>query len=243
MGSTEICAERLQARQAEYQRLKRIHRILGNVRLAGVAVGLGAIWWVESSVPAFTWLAVFAMAAAFLYTSHAFSSVESSAQYAGLAAAFYAGPVLGQRRKDGPGQTVAALSIQEDHPFALDVDVLQPEGLFDRLNIAATREGMNELVRLLTVPAEPRTINERQAVVKELKPQLDLRERFFVEGARKVAFIRTDDMLRWAVQDAPGVPHWIRASCAAVSFAVLSGLAALALGPSPLTLACLAVAR
>ena len=235
MKPPEICVARLQARQAEHKRLTRLHRILGNARLAGVGAGLLAIWFVESSAPAFTWLAVFALAVAFLQTSQAFSRVESSMRYADLAAKFYSAPVLGHRRKEGPGQTVEALTIQEDHPFALDVDVLQPDGLFDRLNITSAREAMGELARLLTQPAGPQTIKERQAAVKELKPLLDLRERFFVEGARRVPFIRTAEMLRWTSQDAASLPRWIRPSLAALSALVVCGVVALALSPSPAT--------
>ena len=237
MKPPEICVERLRARQAEHKRLVRLHRILGNGRLAGVGAGLLAIWFVESSVPTFTWLAVFALAVAFLQTSQAFSRVESSMQYADLAARFYAAPVLGHRRKDGPGQTAKALTLQEDHPFALDVDVLQPDGLFDRLNITSAREAMRELARFLTQPAGPGTIKERQAAVRELQPQLDLRERFFVEGARRVPFIRTDEMLRWTSQHAPSPPRWIRPCLAALSGLVVCGVVALALNPSPATYA------
>lgn len=235
MGPSEICSRRLAARQTERQRLERLHRLLGNARLAGVAVGLVGVWWVETSAPAYTWIAVLALAAAFLRTSQVFSRTEASMLDAALAATFYSTPVTGQPRRTSKEAKAAALGTLEDHPFALDVDVLRPNGLFDLLNTCATREGMRRLAGFLTEPAMTEAIWERQAAVRELKPQLDLRERLFVEGSRRTSHIRTDQMQDWGAQAAPPVPRWIPMTFLALSASVVCALVALALSPSAVT--------
>ena len=235
MGPAETCARRLAARMTEFHRLERSHRALGTARLAGVAVGLVGIWWVGANAPAYTWIAVLALAAGLLYTSSAFSRTETAMQTAALAALFYRSFVNGEPRTRGKEGNARALGAQGDHPFAFDVDVLQPDGLFERLNLATTREGMRELARFLTEPAGAAEMRRRQAAVKELKPCVDLREQLFVEGSRHSRHIRTDEMLRWGSRSAPHVPLWIPATLVTLSALVVCAFAALALRPFVLT--------
>ncbi len=234
MGPAEICAERLNSRYTEYKHLKRKHRLLGNARLAGAAVGLAVLWSVETYLPGLTWYAAALLLGGFIYSSVRFSRIESAIFDTGNAVVLYADPVYGFRRNEGPGQTAKDLPVEADHPFSLDVDVVQPDGLFDRVNTAATRTGMQELAKLLSEPVETAVIRDRQAVVKELKSQLDLREDFYLTGLRKVRCIRTDGMLGWASKKAAPVPRWVPAGCLALSSVTLAAAVAAALGTSPL---------
>ena len=232
MEPSEICKERLGACIREHSRLSRKHRILGNARLAGAVVGLACLWFVETYLPSLTWYLVAALLGAFVLTTRAFSNVEEAVKYTLRAAILYLDPAFGYRRRVAPGQGALNLDNDKDQPYSLDVDILQADGLFDLLNLAATREGMRELAKLITNPADLPTIRQRQAAVRELKDRLDLREKFYVTGALKLTHIRTDGMLSWAGRENSMVPRWVPAGCLALSVAVAATGIAAALGSS-----------
>ena len=239
MGPAEICRERMHARHEDRKKWKKRHRWLGNARLVGAGLGLAILWAAETYAPAFTWYVVGALVAAFLATGRLFARFEDAMTYAGHAVMLYAAPVLGERRKDLPGQTVESLELAKDHPFARDVDILGRGGLVDYLNIGSTREGMIRLVTLVTEPASNEVVTERQAVIKELKSQLDLREEFYVAGATKVPYIRTDLIREWAAQDPVRIPRWLPLACLGLSGATLVAAGFVAASPSPSTYAAL----
>ncbi len=239
MGPVEISIERLRQHRAEHDRLESRHQRLGNARLVGVALGLALLWWIENTVPAWTWPAASGLLAAVIGSTFVFSKIEDSMSYLRHACTLYPDPAQGGRRQQEPARTIEALNLESDHPFARDVDVLEPKGLFDRLSLAATREGMKELVSMLTTAATAETMRERQAAVKELKPQLDLREQFYVAGAQNVPAIRTDHMLAWAGQASVEVPPWIHQVCFVLSCGVVVAGAFAAVNATPLTIVAL----
>ncbi len=241
MGPAEICKERLYARRDDRTKWTRRHRLLGNARLVGAGLGLVGLWAVETYAPSLTWYVVVALVAAFLMTGRVFARFEEAMAYAGHAAKLYAAPVLGKRRRDLPGQTVDSLTLAEDHPFARDVDILEPGGLVDYLNIGSTRAGMARLVSLVTEPASNEVIAKRQAVIKELKPKLDLREEFYVAGSTKVPYIRTHLIREWAAQETVQIPRWLPIACLALSGAALLAAGFVAASPSPPTYVALGV--
>ena len=241
MGPAEISAERLRERREELARLESRHQQLGNARLVAVAVGLALLWWIENTVPAWTWPAAAGLLAAVIGSTFVFSRIENSLEYLRLACTLYPDAANGGRRQQPPARTIEALNLETDHAFARDVDILEPRGLFDRLSLAATREGMDELVRMLTTPATAGTMRERQAVVKELKPQLDLRERFYVAGAQKVQTVRTDHMVEWSRQDNVHVAPWIHRVCFVLSCGVVATAVVAAVSPTPLTILAVSV--
>lgn len=64
-----------------------------------------------------------------------------------------------------------------DHPFANDLDLFGRGSLFQRICVAHTRFGQEALARLLTDPVDAATIAARQAAVRALAGELDLRQR------------------------------------------------------------------
>ncbi len=236
MTNRETCATHCTAHKKEHQRLKRLHRVIGNARLFGVLVALGLLWLIETHWPAFSWLALASLGAAFIGSSVGLARIEFRSAYARLAELFYRRNLQGIAPVDQGDMQPAKLpthpNIRDDHPFASDIDLLEPEGLFNRLNFCATSEGARHLAGLLATPANIRTIGDRQSAVRELAPELALRERLFVEGTRRSPFIRTDSMLRWASKEPSEVPPWIPATCVALSLSMLFSVVALALNPS-----------
>ena len=234
MGPAEICANRLLALQEDRDKWKRRHRWLGNARLAGAGLGLAVLWAVETYAPQLTWHVFATLVAGYLLTGRIFSKIEEAVDYASHAMVLYQAPVLGEKRKELPGKTIMSKELVEDHPFARDLDILEPGGLVDYLNIGSTQDGMTRLARLVAEPTSNRVIAERQAVVKELRSNLDLREEFYVAGSIKVPYIRTQLMRDWAAQEPVHAPPWLPIACLALSAAtVLAAGFALAMPSLP----------
>ena len=232
MGPVEICKQRLESRHSEYRHWKQRHRWFGNVRLAAAGLCLLGLWWVESTFPSLTWWAVGLLVVAFLASSKVFSRLEDLRRSAGIAMMFYATPVMGEKRKTASSQS-DALTLPEEHPYARDVDLAEDGGLIDFLNLGSTQDGLLILSNMLAKPASREEIIERQAAVKELKSQLDLRERLFVEGSKKLPYIRTDLLKAWAEKQPVAAPKWFPASCFALSVAFVVQAALVALSPTP----------
>ncbi|HEX6271750.1 MAG TPA: DNA mismatch repair protein MutS [Polyangiaceae bacterium] len=72
------------------------------------------------------------------------------------------------------GQRFQAL----EHPYADDLDLFGKGSLYQRIAVAHTRFGEEALARFLREPATPAAIERRQAAVRALAPELDLRQHF-----------------------------------------------------------------
>jgi hypothetical protein len=71
------------------------------------------------------------------------------------------------------------------HPFASDLDLFGPASLFQWLNATRTPFGRERLRQLLRNPPRPgATIAADQALVRELAPRLDWRQRFQAAGGK-----------------------------------------------------------
>lgn len=233
MGPTDVYKERLGSWQNRLERIKRGHRQLGVARLFGVAAALCLLWWIEIRAPSMTWPVAGLCTAGFLLTSSILSRREGAIRFAEQAISFYAPPVLGENRKAGPGRMGKDLDLDDDHAFARDLDIAAPGGLFERLNLASTREGMQELLRTLTTATDAETIAERQAAVRELKPQLDFRERLYVTGSQRLRYVRTEHMLSWASAEPSRVPTWMKSVCFGLGCAAIALAALSAVNPTP----------
>lgn len=221
MGPAEICAKRMSARYEDRKKWKKRHSWLGNARLAAAGLGLALLWAVETYVPDLTWYVVAALVFGYLVTARIFSRFEEAMQYAAHALMLYRVPVAGKKRKELSAKAVEPLKLAEDHPFARDVDIVEPGGLVDYLNIGSTQDGMATLVRLVTEPASNQVIAERQSAIKELRSKLDLREEFYVAGSIKVPYIRTLLLREWAAQDPVQIPLWLPVTCLVLSGATM----------------------
>ncbi len=96
---------------------------------------------------------------------------------------FYAN---GLARLDGrwPGTGSPGLSyLNVEHPYAADLDLFGTGSLFEKLCTARTRSGEDTLAAWLLAPASPEEIAGRHDAVRELRPQLDLREDLELLGA------------------------------------------------------------
>ena len=72
------------------------------------------------------------------------------------------------------GQRFQAL----EHPYADDLDLFGKASLYQRIAVAHTRFGEDALAGFLSSPAAADVIERRQAAVRALAPELDLRQKF-----------------------------------------------------------------
>ena len=87
----------------------------------------------------------------------------------------------------------------DDHPYALDLDVFGPSSLFQYLNDTRTALGARTLAAWLKQAAGASEIADRQAGVRELSSRHDLREALFVAGSHQGPLPDPDPLLRWTL--------------------------------------------
>ncbi|AKF05267.1 MutS-related protein [Sandaracinus amylolyticus] len=63
-----------------------------------------------------------------------------------------------------------------DHPYASDLDVVGPGSVYERISVTHTRRGAETLASWLGAPADRETVLARQAAVRELAKDVDLRQ-------------------------------------------------------------------
>lgn len=102
--------------------------------------------------------------------------------------------------------------LPPEHPYASDLDIVGPGSLFERIAVAHTRQGAETLARYLGAPADRAVVLERQAAVRELSTQVELRQeleaavldtgaesldgRPFLELAQKHRYVTSHPLLR-----------------------------------------------
>jgi hypothetical protein len=68
----------------------------------------------------------------------------------------------------------------KEHPYAFDLDIFGPLSLFAYLDTTCTRFGSQELASILIEHPHLENIGARQNAVRELTPNIDLREKIFI---------------------------------------------------------------
>ena len=98
------------------------------------------------------------------------------------------------------------------HPYAEDLDVFGSQSLFQRINVAQTRDGRARLAEMLMNRADPAVVRKRQEAVQELTELLDLRQELealaFAEAVpveeqeaakrSQSSEVNPDDLVAWA---------------------------------------------
>jgi hypothetical protein len=87
--------------------------------------------------------------------------------------------------------------VDPAHPYAQDLDLFGKGSLFQLLCSARTRAGEQILASWLKDAASPEEIRSRQDALKELRPNLALREDLAVLGADIGAVVDPDTLIKW----------------------------------------------
>ena len=201
-GTRESVAARVEYERRRTDRLASAGRLtlwerrLADIRLAVFAAGLvvlvvalrtGRISWIWSLLPV----------AGYVVLVVVHERVRRAARRVGRAVAFYERG-LGRLDNAWHGDGVAGERfLQEDHPYAADLDVFGRGSLFERLCTARTRAGEDTLAGWLLGPADAPTIRSRQEAVEELRPVLDLREDLELIGAEVREGIDPESLAAW----------------------------------------------
>jgi hypothetical protein len=173
--------ERLDHWRGEHARSERLHRQLGNARLASgvftvivaaLSLGAGRIspWWLLLPIVALIALVVI------------HDRVDRDLRRAARGIAYYerASGRL-ENRWIGAGSQGERFRDPR-HVFADDLDLFGRGSLFELLSTARTAMGERVLAGWLLTPSEPRDVAERQESVKELRPGVGLREEIALMG-------------------------------------------------------------
>ena len=139
-----------------------------------------------------------------------------------------------------PGSTGTRF-LDPHHPYADDLDVFGEGSLYELLCGARTTSGEETLAAWLRAPADPATVRQRQAAVRELTPRLDLREDLALLGEE----MADERPARRAVRpgDVGAAPATgLRLGAIAVTAVALLAIGAWAVGWAPLAVALVVLA-
>jgi hypothetical protein len=195
----EVYLARRNSRESSARRWSSLEARISDARLvlflAGVVI---AFLMYRGMAIGSGWLIIVGIAFVALILSH--EPIRRLASKATRAYEFY---VRGLERLDGrwAGQGVSGLEfLDEQHPYAADLDLFGQGSLFERLCTARTRSGEVTLARWLLAPADPETIRGRQTAIRELTPRLDLREDLELLGRDVRAGIDPEELIAWGKQ-------------------------------------------
>lgn len=206
-------ARRLEARQRQTGRLQRRHRLLGNLKLAAVAVAALVVWL----RPGWWWLAPPGGALVALLVVH--EKVLRALRRAQRAEAFYR---LGIDRIEDRWMGTGATGLRfagEKHPYAADLDLFGDASLFQLLSNARTRAGEDFLAHWLMHASPAGQVRARQEAVRELRERIDLREDLSLLGEDAGAGVHAAELAAWAVRPPVLAVPWL--SWAAPALVVL----------------------
>lgn len=187
---------RLAARRATAAQLARRDVGLANARLVVFLLG-GLLFWLAFRLAWFPpgWVAIIpptfiALMVAHDRTLRAKGRAEDAVRYYERALARLDGNWAGT---GSPGLEFA----DPDHPYAADLDLFGTGSLFELLCTARTRTGQETLAAWLCAPAPREEVLARQAVLNELRNDVDLREDLALLGGDIRAHVRANVLKTW----------------------------------------------
>ena len=236
----DLYGERVGARRVECARLERRDARLANVRLltALAAVPLG---YAVFSLRLMSAWAFAPLAAVFLALVIAHDRVKAATVRVKRSIRFFERG-LERLAESWPGKGRRGDAfIDPHHPYALDLDLFGEGSLFELLCLAHTRGGEARLAAWLLAPSDADEVRDRQAAVRELAPNVDLREDLFVGAGEVAPSLHPDILVRWA--EAPAALTRGRGTLtvalvvmALIGLAALVGWATTDIGPVPFLL-------
>ena len=192
----DVYRQRLGARNQALERFTGWDRRVADLRLVlfVAIVILGFLIYRGVGISSW-WLAVPGVLFVGLVLAH--EPIRRAGDRSRRSVAFYSN---GLARLEGrwPGTGSEGLSyLSEDHPYAADLDIFGKGSLFERLCTARTRSGEDVLAAWLLAPASTEAIADRHEAVRELRPQLDLREDLELLGAEVRQAVDPATISKW----------------------------------------------
>jgi len=218
--------KRLKAHQAELAVHEARHRRFGDAKLAVIAAGIVAAWFVvarQAMDADWLWIVVAVYVA--LAVAHELTLQKRRA--AESAVALYRRGIARMEDKwAGTGATGEEFR-EKDHVYADDLDLLGRGCLFELLSTARLPMGEKQLADWLKQASSAETIRERQQLVKELRGKLDLHRDLAIAGEELRARLVAERVLEWGESETR-LPTVLRPLVA--SLAIAAGAAAIYYG-------------
>lgn len=175
----------------------RLHIRVGNSKLAIIAAGLVLAWFCfhKQLLPSYWLLLPIGLYVVFAIFHEHVLRARSRAE---TAAAFYRkGIARIEDRWAGTGLTGERFR-DEKHVYADDLDLFGRGSLFELLSTARLPMGENWLAKWLCFPSPKPGVIERQTLVAELRPKLDLHRDLAVTGEELRARLNPESLIGWA---------------------------------------------
>jgi hypothetical protein len=193
------------------ERLARREQLAGNAKVVLFLAILGAGWLVFAAHRlTAAWLALPVAAFVVLLVVH--ERLTRALHRARRAVAFCdAGLARLDHDWKGRGQPGTRF-LDDNHPYAADLDLFGSGSLFELLCTPRTRTGEDTLASWLLQPAGPAEVRARQAAVAELRPQVDLREDLALLGGEVPAGVDFEAVCAWGAEPpilGPSWPRWL----------------------------------
>ena len=222
--------KRIENYQRVSSRKEKVHRQIGNLKLAVVAAGL-LMAWLSLGKHSFSAYCLFLPVVFYAALAIWHEAVLRSKARAESAFAFYKrGIARIEDRWAGTGETGERFRDPK-HNYADDLDLFGRGSLFELLSTARLPMGEVFLAQWLCSPSPPAFVLDRQKLVAELRENVDLRESLAVIGSELRAHLNPESLTRWA----EGKPAMKRRALRGI----IAALSILAVGTLALSLATL----
>jgi len=240
-GAQAEYARRLGDRRETAAVRSRHAAIAANLRLLVFTIGVVLAWLVfGSKTLSAGWLAAPILLFVVLLFIH--DRLLAERERALRSVAFYERAITRLESRWAGGGTQGERFRDPHHPYSDDLDLVGEGSLFELLCAARTRAGEDTLAAWLLAPAAPDEIRSRQEAVRELTPQLDLREDLARLGDEVRAGLHPEAVCAWGAAPAviaSKVPAVVAAGLALLALAGLVCWIATPVGPLPFLLALL----
>ncbi len=217
---SEEYRKRLGARLETIAAREKQHILLGYLKLAAIAAFI-VLGWIHFARHPFSGYWLFAPVGAYALLAVLHERAIRARTHAETAANLYRrGLARIEDRWSGTGASGERF-IDAKHVYADDLDVFGRGGLFELLSTARTPMGENRLADWLRSPSAANIAIERQGLIAELRPKLDLREDLAVTGEDLRPQLNPESLTKWC-ESAPVLGGPIIRAIAAISAIVSS---------------------
>ncbi|HZU37337.1 MAG TPA: hypothetical protein VFA18_15545 [Gemmataceae bacterium] len=205
-------------------RLRSRWNLLASCRFALVLAAV-VLFWIVVGGRSLSWYWILPPILAFVVLSRPAERLFGRLRYAERAIAFYENG-LARLNDSWAGRGRAGTQyVDESHLYAADLDLFGNGSLFERLCLARTLAGRDTLARWLLAPAEPHTVQARQAAVKDLRDRFAWRESLALLAIDLPEAIDTVGLAAWGTalgNPAPFV-RWLAPCILAITLMTLFG--------------------
>lgn len=196
MTPSEDYRKRLDARLQIIAARERQHILLGYLKLAMIAAFI-VLLSLRFALRLFSSYWLLAPVGTYLVLAVLHEHVIGARTHAEIAAKLYRrGLARIEDRWSGTGASGDRFRDSQ-HVYADDLDVFGSGSLFELLSTARMPMGENRLAEWLRSPSSVNTVIERQSLIAELRPKLELREDLAVTGEDLRARMNPESLTKW----------------------------------------------